>query len=139
MKSLNSIAKRLLQINQGIVSVAFVNHKGQILVSKVKVSEGSGSGFSFNDTNQNCAIWSRAAYAMADQCSKMLGTLSAFTSIHEKGKLIVYPVHEMEMILLVLVIPSINCEYIITRIKEVVPESSEKIKRKPIPLVYTKS
>jgi hypothetical protein len=114
METLATIVERLLQMDEGILSVAFVNLKGQTLLSKSKYS--IKIGFTSNNGKNDCGIWIRAAFAMVEQCSNTLGNVTTFVSIHEKGKLMVIPLIEMGVLILLLLLPSTRIEYIIGKI-----------------------
>ena len=93
METLATIVERLLQMDEGILSVAFVNLEGHTLLSKSKYS--IKIGFTSNNGKNDCGIWIRAAFAMVEQCSNTLGNVTTFVSIHKKGKLLVIPLIEM--------------------------------------------
>ena len=114
METLATIVVRLLQMDEGILSVAFVNLEGQTLLSKSKYS--IKIGFTSNNGKNDCGIWIRAAFAMVEQCSNTLGNVTTFVSIHEKGKLMVIPLIEMRVLILLLLLPSTRTEYIIRKI-----------------------
>jgi len=114
METLATIVERLLQMDEGILSVAFVNLEGQTLLSKSKYS--IKIGFTSNNGKNDCGIWIRAAFAMVEQCSNTLGNVTTFVSIHEKGKLMVIPLIEMRVLILLLLLPSTRTEYIIRKI-----------------------
>jgi hypothetical protein len=114
METLATIVERLLQMDEGILSVAFVNLEGQTLLSKSKYS--IKIGFTSNNGKNDWGIWIRAAFAMVEQCSNTLGNVTTFVSIHEKGKLMVIPLIEMEVLILLLLLPSTRTEYIIRKI-----------------------
>jgi hypothetical protein len=114
METFATIVERLLQMDEGILSVAFVNLNGQTLLSKSKYS--IKIGFTSNNGKNDCGIWIRAAFAMVEQCSNTLGNVTTFVSIHEKGKLMVIPLIEMGVLILLLLLPSTSFEYIIGKI-----------------------
>jgi hypothetical protein len=114
METLATIVERLLQMDEGILSVAFVSLEGRTLLSKSKYS--IKIGFTSKNGKNDFGIWIRAAFAMVEQCSNTLGNVTTFVSIHEKGKLMVIPLIEMEVLILLLLLPSTRTEYIIRKI-----------------------
>lgn len=125
METLATIIERLLRMDEGILSVAFVNLKGETLLSNSKYH--IKIGFASNNVKNDCGIWIRAAFAMVEQCSKTLGNVSTFVSFHEKGKLMVIPLKEMGVLILLLLLPSTRIEYIINKISTFVGRYKELI------------
>lgn len=114
METLATITERLLQMDEGILSVAIVNLKGQTLLSKSKYS--IKIGFASSNAQNDCGVWIRAAFAMVEQYSKTFGDVSTFVSFHEKGKLVVIPLRKMELLIILLLLPSTSIEYVINKV-----------------------
>ena len=111
METLDGIAEELLQIDEGILSVGFVNFNGQTLLSKSKYYIKIGL-----DSKDMNGLWMRAAFAMVEQCSKTFGNVSTFVTSYEKVKLAVWPHKDIEMLVLLVLLPSTSIEYVVSKV-----------------------
>lgn len=92
--------------------------QGQIVRYKSKFH--INNCLSFIESNSNCGsnygVWVRATYAMLEQFAKIFGKVQTFVSLHEKVKLVVMPMTEINCLLVLTVLPSANTEYIASKI-----------------------
>jgi hypothetical protein len=130
MEALDTMMGRLLMMDEGILSVAFVNFKGQTLVSKSKYSVKTG--FTSDNVYSDCGIWLRGALALLEQCSKTLGDISTFVSFYEKGKLVAIRQNEIGGLIVLLLLPSTSIEYLISKINIFVTSYKELISSESI-------
>ena len=114
MLSAHTIAGKLLQIDESILSVAVVDMRGQTLSHKsryhIKNEFVSGKG------ETDCNIWIRAAFAMVEQCVKSFGKVETFVSIYEKTKVMVVPLLPINSLVVLTMLPSVSVEYVIRKI-----------------------
>lgn len=87
--------------------MAFVNFDGQIILSKSKYHIGIGL-----DSDNMTGLWMRAAFAMAEKCSRAFGRVDTFVISYEKVKLAVWPQNDMRMLILLVLLPSASIEYV---------------------------
>lgn len=91
--------------------------QGQIVRYKSKYHIHNGLSIESDSINGiNYGVWVRATYAMIEQFAKTFGNVQTFVSLHEKVKLIVLPMIEMNCLLVLTVLPSANTEYITSKI-----------------------
>jgi hypothetical protein len=91
--------------------VGFVNFNGQTLLSKSKYYIKIGL-----DSKDMNGLWMRAAFAMFEQCSKTFGNVSTFATSYEKVKLAVWPHKDIEMLVLLVLLPSTSIEYVVSKV-----------------------
>ncbi|MDQ5870556.1 MAG: hypothetical protein M3530_12645, partial [Thermoproteota archaeon] len=89
MLSIHTIAGKLLQIDESILSVAVVDMKGQTVSRKSRYH--ISNAFVSDNAKTDCNIWIRAAFAMVEQCAKSFGKVETFVSVYEKIKVMVVP------------------------------------------------
>ena len=128
METLDGIAEELLRIDEGILSVGFVNFNGQTLLSKSKYYIKIGL-----DSKDMNGLWMRAAFAMVEQCSKTFGNVSTFVTSYEKIKLAVWPQNDFRMLVLLVLLPSTSIEYIISKVSSFLTDHKDFIGTKHIP------
>jgi hypothetical protein len=120
MELLSTITQELLQIDEGMLSVAFVNFNGQTLASKSKYCIKIGL-----DPDNMTGLWMRAAIAMVEQCSKTFGKVSTFVTSYEKVKLAVWPQNGIRMLILLVLLPSTSIEYVINKVSSFLTSHKE--------------
>lgn len=114
---LNTIFDQILALDESILSTTIVNMQGQIVRYKSKYHIHNGLSIESDSINGiNYGVWVRATYAMIEQFAKTFGKVQTFVSPHEKVKLIVLPMIEMNCLLVLTVLPSANTEYITSKI-----------------------
>lgn len=115
---LNTIFDQLLTLDESILSTTIVNMQGQIVryKSKYHIHNCLTSMESDSNCGSNYGVWVRATYAMLEQFAKIFGKVQTFVSLHEKVKLVVIPMTEINCLLVLTVLPSANTEYIASKI-----------------------
>lgn len=96
-----------MHVDEGILSVAFVNFNGQIISSKSKYHIEIGL-----DSDNLTGLWMRAAFAMAEKCSNAFGRVDTFVISYEKVKLAIWPQDDIRMLILLVLLPSTSIEYV---------------------------
>lgn len=118
MDAANKILENLLLVDDSILSVAMVDMNGHTVSSKSKYH--INNGFVSNQREDDYGVWIRATFAMIGQCAKTFGKVDTFVSFHQKVKLMVIPMSEMNALLVLIVPRSTSAEYIISKISELV-------------------
>jgi len=118
MDAVNKILENLLLVDDSILSVAMVDMNGHTVSSKSKYH--INNGFVSNQREDDYGIWIRATFAMIGQCAKTFGKVDTFVSFHQKVKLLVIPMSEMNALIVFIVPRSTSAEYIISKISELV-------------------
>lgn len=118
MDAVNKILENLLLVDDSILSVAMVDMNGQTVSSKSKYH--INNGFVSNQREDDYGVWIRATFAMIGQCAKTFGKVDTFVSFHQKVKLLVIPMSEMNALIVLIVHRSTSAEYIISKISELV-------------------
>lgn len=118
MDAVNKILENLLLVDDSILSVAMVDMNGHTVSSKSKYH--INNGFVSNQREDDYGIWIRATFAMIGQCAKTFGKVDTFVSFHQKVKLLVIPMSEMNALIVLIVPRSTSAEYIISKISELV-------------------
>jgi hypothetical protein len=128
MLSTHTIAGKLLQIDESILSVAIVDMKGQTLSRKSRYH--IKNEFVSDNGKTDCNIWVRAAFAMIEQCVKSFGKVETFVSVYEKTKVMVVPLTPINSLVVLTMLPSVSVDYVIRKINLIVkyfgPEQSHK-------------
>lgn len=128
MLSIHTIAGKLLQIDESILSVAVVDMKGQTVSRKSRYH--ISNAFVSDNAKTDCNIWIRAAFAMVEQCAKSFGKVETFVSVYEKIKVMVVPLMQVNSLVVLTMLPSVSVEYIIRKINLIVnyfrPEQNRK-------------
>lgn len=118
MDAVNKILENLLLVDDSILSVAMVDMNGHTVSSKSKYH--INNGFVSNQREDDYGIWIRATFAMIGQCAKTFGKVDTFVSFHQKVKLLVIPMSEINALIVFIVPRSTSAEYIISKISELV-------------------
>jgi hypothetical protein len=118
MDAVNKILENLLLVDDSILSVAMVDMNGYTVSSKSKYH--INNGFVSNQREDDYGVWIRATFAMIGQCAKTFGKVDTFVSFHQKVKLLVIPMSEMNALIVLIVPRSTSAEYIISKISELV-------------------
>ncbi|MDQ5869954.1 MAG: hypothetical protein M3530_09555 [Thermoproteota archaeon] len=118
MDAVNKILENLLLVDDSILSVAMVDMNGHTVSSKSKYH--INNGFVSNQREDDYGVWIRATFAMIGQCAKTFGKVDTFVSFHQKVKLLVIPMSEMNALIVLIVPRSTSAEYIISKISELV-------------------
>ncbi len=118
MDAVNKILENLLLVDDSILSVAMVDMNGHTVSSKSKYH--INNGFVSNQREDDYGVWIRATFAMIGQCAKTFGKVDTFVSFHQKVKLMVIPMSEMNALIVLIVPRSTSAEYIISKISELV-------------------
>jgi len=118
MDAANEILENLLLVDDSILSVAMVDMNGHTFSSKSKYH--INNGFVSNQRQDDYGVWIRATFAMIGQCAKTFGKVDTFVSFHQKVKLMVIPMSEMNALIVLIVPRSTSAEYIISKISELV-------------------
>lgn len=111
--SINTIAGKILQIDESILSVAVVDMQGQTVSSKSRYH--ISNEFVSNYSKTDCSMWARAAYAMTEQCVKDFGKVETFVSTYEKMKVMVVPLPNINSLVVLTMLPSVSVEYVIRK------------------------
>lgn len=118
MDAVNKILENLLLVDDSILSVAMIDMNGHTVSSKSKYH--INNGFVSNQREDDYGVWIRATFAMIGQCAKTFGKVDTFVSFHQKVKLLVIPMSEMNALIVLIVPRSTSAEYIISKISELV-------------------
>jgi len=107
-----------LALDESILSTTIVNMQGQVVRyrSKFHIRNSLSSIESASNFGSNYGILVRATYEMLEQFAKIFGKVQTFVSIHDKVKLVVMPMTEINCLLVLTVLPSANTEYIVSKI-----------------------
>ena len=109
----NTLVESLLGLDECILSVTLINMNGQIVDYKSKYNIPHRAVSKLDHEG----MWIRAVYAMVSQCAKTFGKVQAFVSLHEKAKLLVLPISDINALLLLTALPSADTEYILAKIE----------------------
>ena len=118
MLNIHTITGKLLQIDESILSVAIVDRKGQTVSRKSRYH--ISNAFVSDNARTDCNIWTRAAFAMVEQCAKSFGKVETFVSVYEKIKVMVVPLMSSDSLVVLTMFPSVSVEYIIRKINLIV-------------------
>jgi len=107
-----------LALDESILSTTIVNMQGQIVRyrSKFHIHNSLSSIESDGNFGSNYGILVRATYEMLGQFAKIFGKVQTFVSLHDKVKLVVMPMSDLNCLLVLTVLPSANTEYIASKI-----------------------
>ncbi|HEX9319429.1 MAG TPA: hypothetical protein VF884_10885 [Nitrososphaeraceae archaeon] len=116
------MVEKILCLDESILSASIINMQGHIVryKSKYHIRNGVTSHKSDYDKGTECGIWVRATYAMIEQLAKSFGKVQTFVSHHETAKLIFLPMIEINCILVLMVLPSANTEYVASKINMII-------------------
>jgi hypothetical protein len=118
MLRINTIAGKILEIDESILSVAIVDMRGQIVSSKSRYHTSNQLVSSYAQTD--CRIWARAAFAMTEQCVNDFGKVETFVSTYEKMKVLVVPLASIDSLVVLAMLPSVSVEYVIRKLSALV-------------------
>jgi hypothetical protein len=118
MLRVNSIAGKILEIDESILSVAVVDMRGQIVSSKSRYH--ISNQFVSNYAKTDCSIWARAAFAMTEQCVNDFGKVETFVSTYEKMKVMVVPLASIDSLVVLTMLPSVSVEYVMRKLSALI-------------------